>query len=198
METAYPVSQGFSALKNKIPFKDRLPKLPLFVWLILIFIFALLFSAGIYIAIDPNISLKSIFQKLFGGKEVQNIWEPAPTTTPPLFGTGRQSYSIGGGTTGLPHITQLEVDPIDPQKGAVQRIAIAAINETPIKEVIITLHTDEKDTTMPELTLDSGTNTDGIWVGEWQFDFTYNLTYRITAVARNESNLGSPVTITLR
>jgi hypothetical protein len=198
MVTAYPVFRGFSALKNKIPFKDRLPKLPLFVWLILIFISALLFSAGIYIALDPNVSLKSIFQKLFGGKEVQNVWEPAPTTTPPLFGTGRQLYTVGGGTTGLPHITQIGVDPIDPKKGEKQTIFVTAINDTPIKEIIITLHTDEKDTTMPPLTLDEGSNTEGVWKGEWKFDFTYNLTYRITAVARNESNLGNPITITLR
>jgi len=200
MDTVYPITRGDPALNKKPSFKDRLPKLPLFVWLVLLFALALLFSAGIYIAVNPNISLKSLFSRLTGGKqeELKNIWEPPPTTTPPPFGTGKQTYLVSGGTTGLPHITEIELDPVDPATGANQTLSAKAVNDTPIKELIITLHTDKGDTQMPPLQLSSGTNTDGVWKGTWKFDFSFNLTYRITAVAKNESNLGSAVTITLR
>lgn|SRR4030042_896128 len=198
METAYTPGAGNNLVEKK-SFKDRLPKLPLVIWLTILFFSAFLLSAGIYIAVSPDISLKSIFSKLFNRPqgEVKNIWTPY-TTTPPPIGHGTQLYRINGGVQGLPTISEVILDPEDPGMGSNQTIVVKANYATPIKGVEVVLHTDDyKDTTYP-LQLSSGTATNGEWKGTWKVENSYNLIYRVTVKVKNEQNLVQMATITLR
>ena len=198
MDTAYPPSAGNNSVEKK-SFKDRLPKLPLLVWLVILFFSALVVSAGIYIAVSPNVSLKSIFSKLFRTRqeEVKNIWTPY-TTTPPPIGHGVQTYKVSGGTEGLPRITEVILDPEDPELNSSQTIIVKANYPSPIKEVEVVLHTDDYKDTPYLLQLSSGTNTDGEWKGTWKVVNPYNYIYRVTVKVKNEQNLVQMATISLR
>lgn len=198
MDNINPPTQGVG-LVNRPSIKDRLPKLPLLVWLILLLSLAFIFSAGIYIAVSPDISLKSLFEKIFKrpAQEEQNVWS-AYTTTPPPIATGIQLYRISGGDPTLPVISEVVVDPLDPQVGQNQTVTVKANGPTPIKEVIVRLRLDNENNFEYKLAPSAGTPTNGEWKGSWNFPHTYNLTYRFNVITRNENNLGNIETITIR
>lgn len=125
----------------------------------------------------------------------QNIWEPYVPTVP--LAHGRQTYRISGGTAGLPTISEVILDPEDPEMGSTQTISVKANYGSAIKEVSVVLHTDDKDTTQV-LQLSSGTATNGEWKGSWKVVNSYEHKYSVTAKAKNEQNLVQMVTVTLR
>ena len=199
MDHINPPNRGYS-LVSGLSLKDRLPKFPLFVWLILLFLFALFFSAGIYIAISPDISLKGLFERIFRKaptEEPQNIWS-AYTTTPPPIATGKQLYKISGGDINLPLVTEVLVDPLDPEVGQNQTVTVKANGPTPVREVVVVLRLDNENNFEFKLAQSSGSPTNGEWKGTWPFPHSYNLTYRFNVKAMNESNLGNLTTITIR
>jgi hypothetical protein len=197
METAYPPGAGNNLVPKK-SLKDRLPKLPLFIWLIILFFSALLISAGIYIAVSPDVSLKSIFSKLFGRREeVKNISTPY-TTTPPPIGTGRQMYRISGGVQGLPTIEWIVFDPIDPAMGSNQTLTVKANDANPIKAVFVVLHTDNNTDATYALQQSSGTPTNGEWNTSFAVKNRYDLNYRATIKVQNQDNLFQMMTVTIR
>jgi len=198
MDTAYPPGAGNNFVEKK-SFKNRLPKLPLVVWLVLIFFSTLVISAGIYIAVSPNVSLKSIFSKLFHlrQEEVKNIWTPY-TTTPPPIGTGKQMYRINGGVQGLPTIEWIMFDPIDPAMGSNQTLTLKANDAGPIKAVFVVLHTDNNTDTTYTLQQSSGTSTNGEWKTSFTTKNPYNLSYRATIKVQNDKDLFQMMTVTIR
>ena len=200
MDNINPPTQGYDLVSGP-SLKDRLPKLPLFVWLILVFACAVLISAGIYIAVSPDISLKSLFTRLMRGpqeaEEPQNIWS-AYTTTPPPIAIGKQLYKISGGDINLPLITEVLVEPLDPQVGQNQTVTVKANGPTPIKEVVVVLRLDNENNFEYKLAQSAGSPTNGEWKGSWSFPHPYNLTYRFNIKAMNENNLGNTTTITIR
>jgi len=200
MDHINPPTQG-NDLVSGPSLKDRLPKLPLFVWLILLFFSAVLLAAGIYIAVSPDISLKSLFTRLMRGpqevEEQQNIWSAYTPTPPPIMG-GKQLYRISGGDINFPLITEVTIDPQDAKKDQDQSVTVKANGPTAIKEVVIVLRLDDENNFEYKLAQSSGTPTNGEWKGNWKFPHTYNKTYRLNIKARNENNLGNMATITIR
>jgi hypothetical protein len=178
-----------------------LPKLPLIVWLILLFIFAGLLSAGIFIAVSPNVSLKSLFGQIgeltkdTNGEN--NIWTPAKPTPRPLA-HGKQTYAVSGSKKGAPKATEVVIDPLDPAPGASQSTTVKALamEAGPITKVSIQLITDNKNVTYP-LQLTSGTNLDGVWTGSWVMEDSYDYRYQMAVIAENANDAWS-VTLTFR
>jgi len=179
------------------------PKLPLIVWLIILFIFAAVFSAGVYIALSPDVSLKSLFgqigQMIGLGEEngENNTWEPAKPTPRPLA-SGRQTYIVSGSKKGAPKVTEVVIDPLDPAQKANQSVTIKALalEGGPITKVSIQLITDNKNKTYP-LQLTSGTNLDGVWSAMWTMDDVYDYKYQLAVIAENAQD-GWSVTLTFR
>jgi len=176
--------------------KDKLPKLPLYVWLFIFILVLAIFSVGLYALISPTFSLKSLLERKGVTQEDQNIWEPYVPSPVPLA-HGRQTYRISGGTQGLPTISEAVLDPEDPEMGSTQTISVKANYDSAIKEVSAVLHTDDKDTTQV-LQLSSGSPTNGEWKGSWKVENSFDRSYSITVRAKNEQSLVQSVTITLR
>ncbi len=166
--------------------------IPWYIWLFLAVLAVTIILLLIYFLVP---GLKEKIAKRF---TPQNNAIPVVTPTPmPILG-GTQTYTISGGTKGLPQITNLTLDPQDPQVGQTQTITVAANNGTPIKEVIIVLHLDDNKEFEYKLDLAEGTNTHGTWKTAVPFPYAYNNTYRVTVKARNENNLGNITTISIR
>lgn len=103
---------------------------------------------------------------------------PAPRVVYPLP-TGAQSWilSRGEGTAG-PAIGKVTVDPLTPAKGGVQTITASITNSSPVTKASVTLFTDH-ETLAHDLSLSSGTNTNGTWVTTWNVTDSYDNIYHI-------------------
>ncbi len=191
MEGNKPTQVGGGYVPPSIDIPKEKFSVPLYLWLIAAF---LVVTTIILFTILLIPGLRERFKKQFGP---QNIWTPPTQVAPAILG-GKQSYSISGGTQGLPQITNLTLDPQDPKKGQTQVISISANNGTPIKQVIAVLHLDDFKDFEYFLDLKEGTNTNGTWSKTISFPYTYNNAYRVTVKARNENNLGNMSTISIR
>jgi heme/copper-type cytochrome/quinol oxidase subunit 2 len=166
--------------------------IPWYIWLFLAVLAVTIILLLIYFLVP---GLKERINKSIGQqKNVAVVVTPSPI---PILG-GTQTYTISGGTKGLPQITQLTLDPQDPEVGQTQTISVAANNGTPIKEVIVVLHLDDDKEFEYKLSQSEGTPTHGTWKTAVPFPYSYNTTYRVTVKARNESNLGNMTTISIR
>lgn len=156
------------------------------------------FSIAIILGGGYLLTKTSLFQKLLK-PPVVNPWTPYKPSPAPLA-HGKQTYKIQGGGKNLPQITEVTLNPIDPLPNSTQTIYVKANNETPISKVSVMLHLDNETETTKNLQLNSGNKTNGEWSASWSLNKneTYDYTYRITVIARNEKGLGSPITISLR
>ncbi|MCJ7805607.1 hypothetical protein MUP46_03105 [Patescibacteria group bacterium] len=177
-------------MDNNLPTKRP----PLIFWIFIIVAIIAAVLGGVYFYMLRTGKLANLFPT---PTPIQNIWS-AYTTTPPPIGHGTQLYRTSGGVQGLPTISEVILDPEDPEVGSNQSIIVKANYTSPIKGVEVVLHTDDyKDTTYP-LQLSSGTPTDGEWKGTWKVENSYNYIYRVTVKVKNEQNLVQSATVTLR
>lgn len=195
MDNINPPNRGYDLVSGP-SLKDRLPKLPLYIW---IFIFVLLISlvlGGAYLILSRTGMLNSLFKKGEANGE-KNISEPFKPSPKPLA-SGRQTYLISGSKVGAPKVSEVVIDPIDPQPGANQKISAKALslNNEPITEVSVTMITDNKKTSYP-LKLISGTNLDGVWEGSWNLSDSYLYTYQAAVKTKNAKDEWE-VTLTFR
>lgn len=171
--------------------KSFLPYLPWYIWTTIAVLTVVLIGVIISYFLLPKMWNRKVAYK------DPNIWIPAEDTVPAILG-GVQSYTISGGTKGLPQITNLIVNPQDPKQGATQTVDVKVTNDTPVKTVEIVLHLDDFKDFNYTLKLADGTVNDGHWRISYPFPYTYNKAYRVTLKARNENNLGNMSTITIR
>jgi hypothetical protein len=191
MEENKPDQAGGSFVPSLIDkIRERFSGLPWYLW---IFIVIALITSLLLVVYFLFPSIKKRVES-----EPQDIWTPAEATPPPILG-GTQTYKISGNKKAeLPSVTEVTLDPQDPQKGQQQTIIIKANGPTTIKEVIAILHLDDNKDFEYFLDLKEGTNTNGTWTKTISFPYTYNHAYRLTYKARNENNLGDMATITIR
>jgi hypothetical protein len=193
MEENNPTQAGGSYVPPSRPdnIREKLSVVPSYLWIILT---VLIITTIVLLTLLLVPSIRNLLRNKLGR---ENLWTPPTQVTPAILG-GTQSYTISGGTQGLPQITNLTLDPQDPKVGKNQTISISANNSSPIKEVIAVLHLDNnKDFEYP-LDLNNGTNTNGTWSKTITFPYTYNNAYRVTVKARNEDGLGNMETISIR
>jgi hypothetical protein len=191
MEENKPDQAGGSSVPSIIDkIKTRFSGLPWYLW--------------IFLAVALVTSLLLVIYFIFPSakkeikSEPQNIWSPAIETPPPILG-GTQTYKISGNKKAeLPSVTEVTLDPQDPQAGQQQTITIKANGPTTIKEVIAILHLDNDKDFEYILDFKEGSPTHGSWAKTFSFPYTYNNAYRLTYKARNENNLGDMGTITIR
>ncbi len=190
MEENKPTQAGGTYVPSIIDkIKTRFSGLPWYLWIFLIIALITSLLLGIYYifpAIKQRMSKPEPTPKAF--------WTPSPI---PILG-GTQTYKISGGTTGLPLITELTLNPQDATKGQNQTITIKANGPTAIKEVIAVLRLDDEHDFEYKLDFKEGTATNGTWSKTISFPYTNNYTYRVNVKARNENNLGNISTITIR
>lgn len=108
---------------------------------------------------------------------------PTPKPTPAPLKQGKETYSISQTQGVRPRIESAEIDPQEPKVGASQKIRVKVSDTAPIKEVTISLKSDNKTTTLPPTKLVEGTNLDGIWETSWNMNdtilFTYVFTFKV-------------------
>lgn len=173
--------------------------------LLLIFIiFASLITSFILISKKfPQLIPKSFLENKFSLKKLSFKKalpspnpSPLPKSSPRPIPHGRKSFSISGGKKTAPQFIKGEIDPCDPEKGAIQRFRIELKSQTPILAVKATVITDQRQTEVP-LEQTSGDASSGVWEGQWQVNDSYNLTYRIKLEAADQRGT-QRVTITLK
>jgi hypothetical protein len=192
MESANPIAQGSHFVgKAKKSLFDRLPKLPLYVWLIIIFVVGILITLGIYFLVNK---LRSGREEINGENNISIPFKP----TPKPLAHGKQTYFISGSKTGAPKIAEATIDPIDPQNGENQKFSTKALSleNGAVSAVKVTIITDNEQKTFP-LNLTSGTAEDGVWEGNWVITDTYDYTYQAVIAAENASS-GWEITLTFR
>lgn len=96
-------------------------------------------------------------------------------------------------------MSEVIIDPLDPKPEETQTVTIKAldVNKSPIKEITVTLVTDNKSESHT-LKRINGTDLNGTWQGSWKISDSYDYTYRATLKAKNEANLVQSVTLTFR
>lgn len=119
-----------------------------------------------------------------------------PTPTPRLIPHGKKGFSVSSGKKTGPQMSRGYIDPYDPNIGEGQKIGIRIKHNQPVSSVSLTMKTDHGVKVIP-MHLISGTDTDGIWEGEWTTSDTYLYNYHavLEAVSSNGSAI---VDITLR
>jgi hypothetical protein len=190
MEPAQPNQQPNPVAPELNPEgKSFFAKIPWYLWLLIL---VAIIATVLLVILSP--AFKNRVEKLTAP---QSNWTPYTETPPPILG-GNQTYTIGGGTAGLPQINNLTLSPQDAKQGQTQVISITVNNATPTKEVIAILHLDNNKDFEYNLALSEGTNTNGVWKISIPFPGTYNSAYRVTVKAKNENNLVNMSTITIR
>jgi len=188
-------------LQEKIPeprldtIKGKLRGVPKYIWILI----ALLIIILITLAFLYRELLSELAQKSFrpsSQEQRENIATPAEPRIAPLA-HGRQIYSISGGTKGGPQMTQAVIDPIDPQPNQIQTLTIKANNLKPIVEITAKVVTDNEEN-INYLKLIEGTDTNGVWQGNWQISDEYNYNYQIVLIAKNNEDIESKTTLTFR
>ena len=198
-ETLPGGSDSSLSLFEKI--KEKLSGVPAVFLAFLAVLFATLVLGGFYILLSPNVSLKSLLEKLPKIEQPQevdkNIWEPAKPTPQPLA-HGKQTYAISGSKKGAPKATEVVIDPLDPALSATQSgiVKVLSMEAGPVTKVSIQLITDNKTKTYP-LKLTSGTNLDGEWSGTWVMEDSYDYKYQMAVIAENAKDAWS-ITLTFR
>lgn len=193
-------SDSGNSLFGKI--KERLSGIPTYLLAFLAVFAATLILGAFYILLSPNISLKDLFNRAETTEEAngeKNISVPYKSTSKPLA-TGKQTYSISGKTEGAPIITEAVIDPIDPALGANQTwtVRVLDLQQKSVKEVSLTLTTDNGKGGTYKLTKIEGTETDGRWQVFLKMPDSYKEVYQAKITATNVSNLGHSVTLTFR
>lgn len=103
---------------------------------------------------------------------------------------------VSGGIQGVPQITEVTIDPIDPKPEETQTFSVTVHDSQQVTRVTATLFTDNRKTSYPLNRVD-GDDKSGAWQGSWTIDGTYDLTYRVLLEAHN-ANRPATVTLTFR
>lgn len=120
---------------------------------------------------------------------------PTPTPTPTKLIHGKDTYSVGGGGSTGPSISEVSFDPLDPAIGGTQIITVKISDTSPVTSAQVNVRTDTK-TTPVKLTRISGTDLGGIWEGRWVIPESYLYNYIPTVVATSDRGETSiPITI---
>jgi len=184
--------------------REKLSGIPTVFLVFLAVLFVTLVLGGTYILLSPDVSPKSLLEKLLKKEQLhqgievdKNIWEPAKPPIKPLA-HGKQTYLVSGGKKGAPKPTEVVIDPLDPAQGATQSatVKVLAMEAGPVTKVSIQLITDSKNKIYP-LQLTSGTDLDGIWGATWVMEDSYNYKYQMAIKAENAQDSWS-VTLTFR
>lgn len=94
------------------------------------------------------------------------------------LGKGLQVYRVMSGGDG-PKISEVVIDPLDPKMGKKQSFEVAVSHEKAIDRVTVNLITDSVSSEKT-LTLAEGTDTSGIYRGEWIAGDSYEKIYLAT------------------
>jgi len=128
------VGKYFDPIKNSLkPIKERLPKKPLYLWLLISALVLAIISGAFYFFLSPDLRQKTLKTlKLKPAPDQQ----PTPTLKPirPLA-PGKQTYTISGGKKGAPQITEAVIDPLDVKKNQNQTFTVKASDEKEIVEI---------------------------------------------------------------
>ena len=196
MDHINPPNRGYDLVSGP-SLKDRLPKLPLYIWIFIIVLLISLILGGAYLILSRSGMLNNLFKKgeINGEKNITIPYKP----TPKPLAHGRQKYLISGSKIGSPKIAEATIDPIDPQKGATQVMEVKILSvdgTTPVTKAEVEIMTDNTSK-KATLVLSDGTNLDGIWKGSWTIEDIYDYRYQAVITAENAS-AGWGVTLTFR
>jgi len=121
---------------------------------------------------------------------------PTPTPTPVPLAQGPQTYSISQ-KDATPVMYEVWFSTIDPKKG-MQKVNLKVRDKAGnVTEAVTIIKTDNKAEEHP-LSLSSGTNKDGAWMGEWSVNDSYNFNFMITFQAKDDKGNESSVDLTVR
>lgn len=121
---------------------------------------------------------------------------PTPTPTIVPIVTGKETYTIQQNTEG-PKVTQVVLDPQLPNQGGKQAVTLTAKHSGPIREIVFTVTTEQGSQPIA-LTRTGGTDSDGVWTGEWTLNQKVDYTYYYDIKATGADGKTSTATITLR
>jgi len=117
------------------------------------------------------------------------------TPIPPPIPHGKTDFSTSLNNDNAPKASQGYIDPYDPKVGETQKVAIT-LKDAKVKWAKVTLQTDNQKKTY-DMKLAEGTDSNGVWLGEWKVDDTYFYTYLLTIEAEGSKATGK-VVINLR
>lgn len=182
--------------------KERLSGIPSYVLAILAVMATAIIIGLTFIFLSPNISLNDLLNRAKISQETngeKNISAPYKGTPKPLA-TGKQTYTISGKSEGAPIISEAVIDPIDPALGANQTWTVRVIDlqQKPVKEVSLSLITDNSKGGTYKLTKIEGTQIDGHWQVSLKMPDSYEWVYQAKITATNVANLSHSVTLTFR
>lgn len=133
----------------------------------------------------------------YGQPVSTSVPAPTPKLTPtpiPLV-QGPQTFSIG--MKGTPEMYEVWFNTIDPKEGT-QTVKLKVRDQLgKISSVTATVKTD-KLSKKYDLSLSSGTVSDGEWTGSWILNDTYNKNFMITFSAADDKDSKSSVDLTIR
>jgi len=108
--------------------------------------------------------------------------KPKPSPSPrPIkdIGTGEQTFNFSHGSEVLgPKLGQVTLTPIDPKIGETQTITTTLKHDSPITLAKVNIQTDN-NTTIKDLKLVAGTNTNGTWQATIKYKDSYDYNYYI-------------------
>ena len=176
---------------------NRFSHVPRYVWVLLVSGLVVSLVLAVYY-ISPQ-TIEKFFaylgRKIFLTPPGQTQATPRPSPIP--LATGKQTYMISGSLPGAAKIAEATIDPIDPATATLQKLTLQVLDTKGVTEVKATVWTDNK-TTPHQLSLKSGTKTDGIWEGSWSLSDSYDYRYGIVLKAKNEDGLWTTNSLTFR
>jgi hypothetical protein len=109
---------------------------------------------------------------------------------------GKQDFTVSTNAKNGPRMQGGSIDPMDPVRGQSQTISLRVSDSDPVTSVMATVTFDTTSRKFP-LKLASGTPQDGVWVGTWPVNDTYNESYFIGLSAQSKRGT-SKIDIVLR
>ncbi len=183
--------------------QDKIPKYLYFVLpavLVIAGLLAYIFLSGGLSLLNNEESISLItedeIRREIGNLTPTLVATVTPSTTPMPIVKGIETYSISQGKTPGPLMSKATINPNDPEIGARQDFSILVTHNLPITAVKVTLKTDN-ETKSYNLSLASGTTTDGQWSGSWSITDTYLHKYVFIIEATDGTNT-SKVSIPVR
>lgn len=180
-------------------FFESLKKIPLhiYIWVVALIALSLVVLAFFFPSIIPSFFKNLIETPPPSKEQKENVAEPFKPSPIPLA-PGRQVYSISGGKTGAPRMTQATIDPLDVEEGQLQTFEVKAFDEeSEITKITATVVTDNSQETY-SLKLSDGTAQEGTWNGSWRIADTFLYNYQLVLTVTNQNGNESTVTMTFR
>lgn len=142
--------------------------------LVFVSVFAVVFAGGIFGYLKIKEKKSPVVSEVKTEEVVKKSkYPPLPLAQGPR--TFRMSH--GKAMTG-PKIGTVKVSALDPGMNGLQNVEVTISHDSPITSVMANVKTDNKITSY-SLRRVSGTDMDGVWVGEWNITDTYENRYAI-------------------